>query len=329
MIHLFEIPITLYLQSLGAWLILPMKFFTELGSETFYLLLLPALLWCVDFTLGIRIGAMLLMSNSLNAAFKLLFLSPRPYWFDPQVKAWVSESSFGLPSGHAQNAASIWGLLAVSLKKKPWKVLMFAVIFLIGLSRIFLGVHFTSDVLLGWLIGFGLLAVFLRVEQPIRRQLKQKSFSQLVQISLLSTLAIGGLPLLVLLVVQNFQVPALWVENAQAAFSGAVVAPLNPEGVFTLAGTWLGTALGLSFLITRYGGLNTSGPLLQRALRYLLGGVGLVILWYGLKLIFPAPASWVGYSFRFIRYALVGLWTAAAAPILFFKLNLAKPVFDN
>ena len=43
-------------QSLGNWLILPMRFFSFLGTEEFYILILPILYWCLDVQLGIQVG---------------------------------------------------------------------------------------------------------------------------------------------------------------------------------------------------------------------------------------------------------------------------------
>src|SRR5512135_3616764 len=95
------------LQSAG-WLEAPMRFFTFLGSEDFFLFVLPVVYWCLDAGLGMRIGFILLFSDALNGMLKLALQSPRPYWTDAQVRPLATESSFGAPSGHAQNATGIW-----------------------------------------------------------------------------------------------------------------------------------------------------------------------------------------------------------------------------
>ena len=53
------------LQGLGDWLILPMQAFSFLGSEDFFMLVLPALYWSVDAALGLRVGVILLLSSAL------------------------------------------------------------------------------------------------------------------------------------------------------------------------------------------------------------------------------------------------------------------------
>lgn len=140
--------IILYLQNLGNWLVPIAEFFTFLGFEEFYLLIMPAIYWCVDSLIGARLAFMLVATTSLNGVLKLAFHSPRPYWVSAEIKALSSETSFGIPSGHAQNAFALWGTWAGSLRK-TWAWLMAGfVILMIGLSRLALGMHFPSDVLL-------------------------------------------------------------------------------------------------------------------------------------------------------------------------------------
>jgi hypothetical protein len=91
-----------------------MQFFSFLGTEEFFLFFLPFLYWCVDVRLGVRVGVMLSLSNSVNGFFKLAFHQPRPYWLSTQVLPGVSETSYGIPSGHAQHAATIWGVVGSS-----------------------------------------------------------------------------------------------------------------------------------------------------------------------------------------------------------------------
>ncbi len=54
------------IQSLGGWLEVPMKFFTFLGSDNFFYLVLPLIYWCIDASLGLRIGFILIASASFN-----------------------------------------------------------------------------------------------------------------------------------------------------------------------------------------------------------------------------------------------------------------------
>lgn len=90
------------LQRLGDWLIAPMQFFSYLGNEEFFLLVLPLLYWSVDFALGLRVALILVTSNVLNNVGDLAFTGPRPYWVNTHIHAWwSSETGFGIPLAHA------------------------------------------------------------------------------------------------------------------------------------------------------------------------------------------------------------------------------------
>src|SRR3970282_2843787 len=88
------------------------NFFTLLGDEEFYLLLLPLLVWSVDFAWGARVGFIFLFSAFINSILKDGFADPRPYERNPGVKIGDAEG-YGLPSGHAQLSAAVWGSLGL------------------------------------------------------------------------------------------------------------------------------------------------------------------------------------------------------------------------
>lgn len=58
-------------------------------------------------------------------------------------------------------------------------------------------------------------------------------------------------------------------------------------------------------------------------MRYVIGLLGVLVIWYGLGLVFPRGESLLPYVLRFIRFALLGLWVAAGVPIFFMKLKLS------
>ncbi|HEX2979410.1 MAG TPA: phosphatase PAP2 family protein, partial [Anaerolineaceae bacterium] len=234
----FEITITLFLQSLGSWLTVPMKAFTFLGQEEFFMLILPALYWCINPGLGIQVGALLMLSTSINGYFKMAMHGARPYWFNTAVKPGVFETSFGMPSGHAMNSMSIWGLIGSFLKSTRGKVLAGLVILFIGLSRIYLGVHFTSDVLVGWALGAVLLFVFIRWQRPVTAWAKKLSLAGQVVVSLISALALVVINALVVALFGSWVVPETWVQNAALANPDELIAPYSVTGILTSAGTW-------------------------------------------------------------------------------------------
>lgn len=305
------------LQGLGNWLELPMKIMSFLGTEDFFMFLLPVLYWCVDSRLGIRVAFILMFSVGVNDALKMAFQGPRPYWYSTNVKGFASETSFGVPSGHSQNSMAIWGMLAAGLKKWWGWLIAGLIVFLIGVSRLYLGVHFPHDVLLGWLIGGLLLYLTLRFWDPVAARLKKLAFSGQILTAFIFSLVLILFPLIpyLWLTLTNWQPDPAWASFANNAIS--------LEGSFTSAGVVFGMGVGLAWL-TRQGGFKTSGKGWQLVLRFILGVFGVLIIRYGLGAIFPEGENVLSYVLRYLRYALIGIWVAGGAPWTFLRLKLAR-----
>jgi glycerophosphoryl diester phosphodiesterase len=126
-----------------------------------------------------RVAMMLFISGLINAFLKDFFQDPRPaieLMLDPKVG-----TSYGWPSGHAQIAVTLWGLLAYELKDKWVSVGAITVIFLIAFSRMYLGVHDLGDVVSGLLIGALILAIWhFAVINKIYESLSKKSWLLLI-----------------------------------------------------------------------------------------------------------------------------------------------------
>ncbi|HEX5807386.1 MAG TPA: phosphatase PAP2 family protein, partial [Anaerolineales bacterium] len=218
-------------QSLGAWLELPMRFFTFLGSENFFFLVLPLLYWSVDAQLGLRVAAVLVTSNALNSVFKLVFSSPRPYWVSAEVHPLSVETSFGVPSGHAQNAVALWGIMASGIRKRWAWPLAFLLAFFIGLSRLYLGMHFVTDVFAGWLLGALVLLAFMVLWNPVSTWLSTQTFAQQVIIAFIVSLVVVGLGVWQVDRLDTYVISEEWITNALR--SGAEPAPVSLEGFLT------------------------------------------------------------------------------------------------
>jgi hypothetical protein len=268
--------------------------------------------------LGIRTGILLLVSGGLNNILKFAFAWPRPFWVDPKVQALTEATGFGFPSGHAQNAASIWGLLGSAVPKKLFRGFVVLIIFLIGLSRIILGVHFTHDVLAGWLVGGILLWLFLKLEKPVITWFQGKSLLlQILALVVVTSLFI----IAAVLIVPPFNPPDVdpeWIKTA-----GVTLAPYHYDGLFTTTGSFFGLGLGV-ILLFNSGNFSAQGPIWQRVLRYLVGLVGVLVLYLGLGSLFPDDVDLLSYSLRFFRYFLIGLWISLGAPMVFRWLKLVE-----
>jgi len=261
---------------------------TFLGEEEFYLFFLVLLLWCVDYGMGIRVAVLLLVSGYLNLGLKDLLQQPRPFDLDPTVQL-ADANGYGLPSGHAQLVVVVWGSLAAWARRGWLWVVAVGLMGLVGFSRVYLGVHFPTDVLAGWAIGAVLLVLYLAWHSAIEAWLTHRNLGQ-------QLLLAAALPLALLLIH-----PTKETTTAMATLAGAGV--------------------GLAVMHRRIP-FRAGGPWRQRALRLLVGGVVVLVLYLGLKAVFPAEGSTFYLPFRFVRYALIGLWASLGAPWLFTRLRL-------
>ena len=289
---------------------------TFLGDQTFYLLFMPMIYWCVDALAGLRIGIMLLLSGFSNGFLKMIFKSPRPYWVSKKITAGAEHNSFGLPSGHAMNSTAVWGWTARETKKVWPKWVMGILIFLIGFSRIVLGVHFISDILLGWLVGLLLIWLFARNLQSLSNTLSKMHLMPLLGLVLLSSGLMVLLPILIKAISPAWQPPADWIEKAGA------IDPMNLEFSLTIAGLWLGMLGGFAILMHQKGILQSRQGDWQKVARYLLGLAGVLGLYAGLGALFPDDMSLTGMILRYFRYTLIGLWIAWGSPLLFEKIGI-------
>lgn len=308
-------------QSLGDWLILPMKFFSILGVEEFYLAALPFLYWCVDSRLGLRVGVMMLFSSGLNAILKIPFHGPRPYWVSLAIKPLWAETSFGIPSGHAQQAVAVWGFAAGSIRHAWAWVVAIILMLMIGLSRVYLGAHFFLDILAGWLIGVILLYIFLRFWEPASIWIKTQKMGVKILLAFLVSIAMITIAMVVVSGSTDYQFPAEWLSNGVRA-GNETPAPVALSGVLTATGTLFGMLAGVAWMDAR-GGWKVSGSWIKRVTRYLIGILGVLVLWFGLGAVFPRGESFTPYILRFIRYSMIGSWVSAGAPILFGKIRLS------
>ena len=105
-----------------------------------------------------RIAMLLFVSGLVNGFLKDYFQDPRPameFMLDPRIG-----QSYGWPSGHAQIAVTLWGLIAIEFKKNWLTAFCVLMIGLVSFSRMYLGVHDIGDVFAGLLIGIIILAIW-------------------------------------------------------------------------------------------------------------------------------------------------------------------------
>ncbi len=154
--------ITLWIHNSLPWNDKFLWFFEEitlLGGSQVILLFIIIMVIYLTLTARFNMAHMIVLaaitSSITSSIIKRIVQRPRPELWLPYTEL----NSYSLPSGHAVTTVAIYGMalffLAESYPKA--KRLIYAlggvILFLIGLSRVYLGVHWPSDILVGWLIG--------------------------------------------------------------------------------------------------------------------------------------------------------------------------------
>ena len=141
------------------------KFITNFGGAIFIILLTVILITVIkNKKIGLSILTNLAIITILNQLLKRILQRPRPTEYRI-----IEESGYSFPSGHSMISMAFYGYLIyliykyVENKNVKWILisLLSILICLIGISRIYLGVHYTSDVLGGFLISISYLVIYI------------------------------------------------------------------------------------------------------------------------------------------------------------------------
>jgi membrane-associated phospholipid phosphatase len=305
-----------------------MQFLSSLGREEFFLVFTAFLYWCVNPVWGMRAFALLVLSDSVNGIAKWFFHEPRPYWVVPQVKAIGVESSYGIPSGHAQTGAAYWGLHATVLRKRWAWVAAAVVVGAISLSRLYLGVHYLHDLAAGWIIGALLLIAYLRVEPRVSVRLVAWPLAAQIGAAFAGSILIAALALLVRSGLGALADPSAWAAQAATAAPPPAGEPAtDPRGLGGPAATW-GAMFGIGAgwaIARRFARFDPAGRWPIRLARLVLGLMILMAIRVGLAVLFPAGTDTVALIFRYSRYALMGLAAVLLVPWVFLRIGLTRP----
>lgn len=286
-----------------------------LSDPAFYFGLVLLLYWCVDGRRGFRLGVAIIFAGALNTAIKEVLQVPRPFLRDASLFI-VEESGFSTPSGHSQGSATFYPLFARYVmgkksceaggrchNKKLSPCLVFKLLvavglpLLIGFSRIYLGVHYPSDVLLGLSLGFLTSVGLILFWNPV------------------AALVSG------------------WRPSLQVLLAAVVVFALNHfSGTHTsLNGALFGFLVG-RIMWTKTGRFwDAGGTPAQRLLRLPLGllanGAAFLIFEVVKNLIGQlAPAMELVILLKFIQFAVAGFVVVYLCPLLFIRFGIAFPV---
>jgi membrane-associated phospholipid phosphatase len=258
---------------------------TNLADEMVYIALLIVAYLGFSPRQGRHLGIYFLVAMYSNGLLKDLFSTLRPFEIDPDVlrvpEAVATAEGAGFPSGHAQSAATFWGVAARYVQRPWFTVLAVVLILLISVSRLYLGVHMPIDVVVGALLG-GIVVLLVPVLDRIKVKL----------VAALQVLLAIAVPLLLHLVVPTDNSSILL-----GGLSGFLLAPLLYEYRLprTVPARALVTALGL---ILVFGALLGSSALLSEDFKRSAVGGYLRYLLIALVGLVATPALFGVWRFR-------------------------------
>lgn len=176
---------------------------SELGAGPLVYAAVAASYWLGETVFGLQLASTLFLSGAANQILKRAWALPRPFLIDRRVRfPKRAPRGPGLPSGHAQLAATLW--LSVGWRSNSrwvWTLGIFATS-LAGYSRVRLGVHFPHDVIVGWVLG-GLCAYALTLLRRRKSPVSEHSNAATLSTALLGMSGSVALPLV-------GQTAALW-----------------------------------------------------------------------------------------------------------------------
>ena len=132
---------------------------TYIGDQCFFIVVAVIIYWTINKKFAHRFALMYMIASLFSFIFKNIFKRPRPYTeVGVTVPFEYYTSGYSFPSGHA-TAAGVLGYAGIKVandtKYKCIKYVAIAVMILIPFTRIYLGQHYLSDVIVGLAIGFG------------------------------------------------------------------------------------------------------------------------------------------------------------------------------
>ena len=279
-----------------------MLLITRLGEETAFLVAALIVFWCVDKYKGYFVLGVGLMGTLVSQFMKLLFRVDRPWVKDPNFtileQAREAAGGYSFPSGHTQSAVGTFGSVAAATKQRTVRIVCIAAAVLVGLSRMYVGVHTPADVIVGALIS----VVLILILQPLMLGEKKKIhwvFAAMLLLSAAFTLYVQLYPFPADLDAHNYESALKNSYTLLGCCSGVLVVYFVDEKKlhFTTKAIWwaqiLKVVLGLAAVLAVKEGLRSplealfAGHLAARAVRYFLIVIMAGIVW-------PLSFRWFG-----------------------------------
>ncbi len=158
------------------------KFFDFFGAEIGLLMVVLIVMFCWKKTAGQRLALIVVCVNMWLPMIKSVVLRLRPYMEYPdKVRALalsdegaeamdVAAQGYSFPSMHSASVPALYFALANEVKKKWLWILAGIMTVVVGFSRVVAGMHYPTDVLAGWALGFVVIGVFALLDRYIKKE---------------------------------------------------------------------------------------------------------------------------------------------------------------
>ncbi len=248
----FQVEVIKFIQSFSnSFLDVFFEFLTLFGEETILVLLAAFIFLSVDKNKGYKLIFTIASGTCFNALIKNIVKFERPIGIEGIVSNRVETATgYSFPSGHTQATSTFWTSLSIIVKNKNLYVFSAILIILVAVSRLYLGVHWPTDVIFGALFGVLWAIIIGKVFDYIQ---KNKNYK----------LLIGSSLVFVILTIL-----------------------LGDNDFYKSAGLLLGLSIGY-VIEDKYVNLSIDMTKRNKSITYVVLIVGLLIIKSGLKLIFP------------------------------------------
>ena len=262
---------------------------TILGEETLMILLVAILWFAIDKRLAQKLLFATVSSLTLNGIIKNIARVPRPFTRGISCVREGTATGYSFPSGHTQEFATWSTVFAWKFKKLWLSIVTGVLIVLVAFSRMYLGAHYPSDVIVGALLGVGMatLANFLFDKVPDTRKLY-----------------VGAM-----VIFTPFIVYFLFEAD-----------PLFADFYKTYG--MLGGLTLVSFLDAKCGELSYDVPVWKKALRVVIGVVIAYALKELLKLVNVFEVTQISLLIDALRYFVVVVAVGVLCPMLYKKAKI-------
>ncbi len=266
---------------------------TFLGHELIPIALICILYWCIDKKLAYKIGFSFFASGLTTQSLKITFRVERPWVIDPSFEpvgnAVDEATSYSFPSGHTQAATSVYSSLALTVKRNWLKILCILAFIIVGISRMYLGVHTLKDVAVSMAVTLLLTIIVFKLMDKIYDNRKY------------------DIPVLAVLLFLSASV----IAYASILYSNGTIPHEAASDCIKSGGAGLAFALGY-FIEVRYIKFKTKCPLLLQIIKVTVGLLIALALKSGLKIILGESLLADG-----VRYFVLVAFIVILYPLIF------------